>query len=151
MCHLSPITTLGAKLTKESMQPWMLQMLVTKGVISESGLTRKAKIVRHRKCGILTLAGFDSDLAAMDTWCDLAELSVRGEAGALVAGRCTYEVWVDRLCHRDVWAIKGRPAGSIRVLASHRCDELIPAEWLLPVRPAVEVQTFTPTEGDPPF
>jgi len=110
-------------------------MLIAKGVMAESGMTRKAKIMRHRKCGILTLAGFDADSCALDAWCDLAELSAQGEALALVGGRRTYEVHADRLNYRDAWSIKARPAGHIAVFASHRCTDPVPATWRLPARP----------------
>lgn len=120
------------------MPTWMKQMLIDKGVLTEQGLSRKARILTHRPCGIPTLAGIDSDRCGLDAWCDLAEIHAYGEAMALLSGRRTYELWGGRLGHRDHWMIQGRPAGGTRypVFAEHRCHEPIPTDWIHPSKPA---------------
>lgn len=122
----------------EQMAAWMRQMLIDKGVLTEQGLSRKARIRTHRPCGLPTLAGIDSDLAGLDAWCDLGELHAYGEAMALISGRRTYELWGGRLGHRDQWQIQGRPAGSSRhpVFSEHRCHDPIPPDWITPSKPA---------------
>ena len=114
------------------MAPWLRSMLVDKGVMSESGLTRRAHIRTHRGCGLPTLSGI-CDIG-FDTWCELAELTSAGEAEALLAGRRTYELYAGRSLYiRDRWTISSRPAGGDRhpVLAEHRCGEQLPADWIL--------------------
>ena len=126
-------------------QTWLTSMLVDKGVMSERGLTRRAKLVSHRACGFPTLAGFDADRAALDVWCDLGELTLEGEALALLDGRRTYELHAGRLSPRDRWCIPSRPAGKSRwpVFAERRCHEPIPAAWCIPHRPAPPRPTTT--------
>lgn len=124
-------------------------MLVDKGVMSEGGLTRRAKLISHRPCSFPTLAGLDADLAALDAWCDLGELTLEGEALALLDGRRTYELHGGRLSRRNHWMIQGRPAGTTRypVFAEHRCHKPIPAAWCIPHRP--EPAMTTTNEGIP--
>ena len=127
----------------------MTSLLVDKGVLSEAGLTRRAKLMSHRACGFPTLAGLDADRAALDAWCDLGELTLEGEALALLNSRRTYELHAGRLSRRDRWAIPSRPAGKSRwpVFAEHRCHEPIPAAWCIPYRP--EPAMTTTNEGIP--
>jgi hypothetical protein len=120
---------------------WLKQALVNQGVMGEGGMTRRAKVMRHPPCGIPCMAGFDSQRAALDAWCDLTELSAQGEVEALIAGRGTYELWGAKtprptLEQRDRWRIGGAPAGSHLanpVLASHDCGSPVPAAWAAPV------------------
>ena len=130
-------------------QTWLTSMLVDKGVMSEGGLTRRAKLLAHPPCHFPTLAGLDADRCALDAWCDLGELTLEGEALALLDGRRTYELHGGRLSPRDRWCIPGRPAGRSRwpVLAEHRCHDPIPAAWCIPHRP--EPATTTTNEGIP--
>ena len=112
---------------------WLQEMLVAKGVMSATGLTRKARIHSHRPCSQATVAGYDADVCALDAWCDLHELTADGEVLALLDGRVTYEVDGERLHRRDRWAIRSRPAGgSTPVLAEHRCDAPLPFDWRAP-------------------
>lgn len=119
------------------MPAWMRQMLIDKGVLTEQGLSRKARIRTHRGCPIPVLAGIDSDIAGLDAWCDLGELHAYGEAMALLSGRRTYELRGGRLGHRDKWQISGKPAGTTRypVFAEHRCHDPIPTDWIQPSKP----------------
>ena len=124
-------------------QTWLTSMLVDKGVMSEGGLTRRAKLMEHPNCGLPTLAGLDADRAALDAWCDLGELTRYGEAMALLEGRRTYELHGSRLSLRDRWQIGGRPAGGRDpVLASHRCERAIPATWCVTPDPATPTPTY---------
>lgn len=112
---------------------WLLQVLRDKGVISESGLTRNARMRPHRDCGQLTLAGYDSDRASLDAWCDPYPLTADGEVQALLDERTTYHLWGGRLERRDRWTIRGIPAGSPShpVFAEHRCRLPVPRPWRL--------------------
>lgn len=117
-----------------TMPRWLADRLVEDGVLSESGLSRTARIRAHPPCRIPTMAGIDSD--GLDAWCELAPLSAAGEAGALLAGRRTHRLHADRLVRRDQWSIAGRPAGSDAsepVFAEHRCRQPIPAGWQAPL------------------
>lgn len=116
---------------------WLKRSLIASGRMSESGLTRRARVVRCRKCGVPTMAGYDAAVAALDAWCDLTDLSALGEALALCEGRRTYTLWEmgDRLelDARDRWMITGQPAGTGRtVLTEHRCAAPVPALWAAP-------------------
>lgn len=117
------------------MPSWLKRALIGKGVLTEQGMTRRAKVMRCRACGVPTMAGFDSTVAAMDAWCDLTPLSAQGEVWALLSDRRTYALHgVDRLEleRRDQWSITGHPAGSPSappVLASHRCGEPVPRAY----------------------
>ena len=124
-------------------QTWLTSMLVDKGVLTEQGLTRRAKLISHRPCSEVVLAGIDSDLAGLDAWCDLGELTRSGEALALLEGRRTYELHGGRLSLRDRWQITGKPAGGKRpVLASHLCARAVPAAWCVTPEPATPAPTY---------
>lgn len=131
-------------------QTWLTSMLVDKGVMSEGGLTRRAKLIEHRPCNFPTLGGLDADRAALDALCDLGELTLYGEAMALLDGRRTYELHAGRLSRRDKWQIAGRPAAASRwpVFAEHRCHDPIPASWCIPHLPAPPATT---TDDGIPF
>ena len=124
---------------------YLKALLIDKGVMTEQGLTRKARLVIHRPCGLLTLSGLDADLAALEAWCDPYALTNQGEFQAIIAGRRTYQLRGDRLDHRDKWIIPGRPAeGRYPVYASHDCQVRLPMEWRLP-RPEAIAST---AQGD---
>ena len=129
-------------------QTWLTSMLVDKGVMSEGGLTRRAKLIEHRPCNFPTLAGLDADRCALDAWCDLGELTLEGEAMALLDGRRTYELHGGRLSLRDRWNIPGKPANTRTVFAEHRCHDPIPASWCIPHLPAPPATT---TDDGIPF
>lgn len=138
-------------MTRQPMPRWMRSMLEAKGVISAQGLTATARIHTHRPCGIPTLAGFDDHVAALDAWCDLAQLSTLGEALALLDHRRTYQLWNDsHLRRRDRWNIPGHPPSErVPVFAEHRCHAPIPATWCLPPTPAE--QPTAPADSEVPF
>ena len=112
-------------------QTWMTSLLVDKGVMSEQGLTRRAKLIPHRPCGLVVLAGLDSDRAALDVWCDLGELTLHGEAMALLEGRRTYELHGGRLVHASL--------GLARRLLDPRCALLAALARAFPFELAVGV------------
>jgi hypothetical protein len=115
---------------------WLTEMLIDQGRLSESGLTRRTRLRTHRPCSVLTVAGFDSDRAALDAWCDPHPLTNAGEVEALLDDRWTYELVGQRLERRDRWNIPGHPPShELVVLASHVCDSPIPAGWRLPPAP----------------
>lgn len=122
-----------------SMPAWLRAQLVEKGYLSESGLGRIARLHCHHPCGLPTLAGLDSQMAALDAYVDPAELSAFGEAAALLDGRRTYDYNITHrhLSRRDQWRITGRPAGGSQatVFAQHVCEHPIPAEWCVPPQP----------------
>lgn len=117
-----------------AMPSWLQRHLVATGVLTESGLGRKAQLRRHKPCGLPILTGLDDDVLAFEARCDLGELTATGEANALVDGRRTYELNVrGEIRHRDRYAITRRPAGAATtVLAEHRCAAPIPAAWCVP-------------------
>jgi hypothetical protein len=117
--------------------------------MSESGLSRKAKMLECRDCRSHVIAGLDADRCAQEAICDPLPLSKHGEALALIAGRNTWHLLSGRLEYRDHWRISGHPAGSESrpVLANHLCHNQIPSDWIAPApitRPKV-----TYTEGLP--
>lgn len=115
------------------MPDWLKRQLVATGVLTESGLGRKAQLRRHRPCGLPIMLGLDADLCAFEVRCDLGQLDTRGEVMALLEGRRTYELNVrGELNRRDHWAIRARPPSRVTVLAEHRCDAPIPAAWCVP-------------------
>lgn len=117
-----------------AMPDWLKRQLVATGVLTESGLGRKAQLRRHRPCGMPIMLGLDNDICAFEATCDLGELNATGEAMALLDSRRTYELTLrGELRHRDHWAIRARPAGTrATVLAEHRCASPIPAAWCVP-------------------
>jgi len=132
MCH--PVTA-----------AWITQMLIDKGIVSEGGLTRKARIQTHRPCRMPCLAAID-DLG-LDTWCDLAELTPQGELDSLLEGRHTWHLHAGTdLCHRGRMRIAWSSAGdrSLPVFAEHRCDQPIGRERSMPAEPPAPVRQEKP-------
>lgn len=123
----------------DSMPDWLRAQLIDKGYLTEAGLSRTARIVRHRPCSIPTLAGLDAHLCALSVHVDLAQLSAAGEALALLDGRRTYGYNLIRrqLSPRDQYRIASNPAGidSAIVFAEHRCGQPVPADWTVPATP----------------
>lgn len=130
---------------------WMREMLIAKGALTETGLSRKAKILTHRPCGIPCLAGLDAPNCALETWCDLTELSTTGEAQALLQGRRTLQLRTDgTLNYRDHWNIKSTPAGNRhRIFATHSCNNPAPDTWATTHTHATYKPQATTKEGFP--
>jgi len=109
---------------------WLRSVLVDKGAMPESGLTRNAGIRTCRDCRARCLAGIDRD--GLDAWADLGRLHAAGELAALLAGRPTLSLFAGRqLVARDRHWIRAYPAGSgpRPAYAVHRCGDPTPAEW----------------------
>ena len=126
---------------------WLTEMLIAKGVMSESGLTRNAGIRTHRPCQTACVAGIDD--SGFDTWCELREITRDGELQALLDGRHTWDLHAGRgLTVRGSLAIRHRPAQTPGrpVLVEHRCGQPIPASWIAPVGHA----TARPTTNEEP-
>lgn len=124
------------------MNTWLRQLLTDKGVLTENGLSRKAKIRRH-KCGTACIAGLDAPLLAFEAWCDLTPLSNHGEAQALIHGRRTYDLTQRELNRRDTHHIAHQPAHTTTVLTEHLCHQPVPPDWAAPQQKA------TPPTADP--
>jgi hypothetical protein len=124
--------------------PWLVSLLVQRGVMSESGLSRTAKMLECRDCKSHVIAGLDADRCAREAVCDPLALSKQGEALALIAGRSTWHLLAGRLEYRDHWRILGYPAGSVNrpVVASHLCHHQIPSDWAAPA-PITPLRTHT--------
>ncbi len=124
---------------------WLRDALITKGVLTPSGLSRKWKIRTCRGCQAWILAGLDSNVAALEVQADPVQLTVEGEAQALLDNRATYDDDGTSLSRRLHWHVTGRPAGQEhRVLPQHRCGSTIPATWTSstkqPTTPVTTVQ-----------
>lgn len=112
-----------------------------------TGVGRKVAL-RKCGCGEPVLAGLDGNRCALAVAVDPYPLTAAGEVWALTDGRHTYRVWHGQLDLRDRWNIPGHPAGvDETVLASHRCDQLVPLEHRAP--PAPPRPAPAATEGIP--
>ena len=129
------------------MPAWVVDQLISKGYLTEQGLSRKAKVIVHRPCGQATISGLDGARCALDAWCDPAPLNAQGEVAALLQGRWTYRLDGVRLDRRTRWTIGGHPPDHrVLVLAEHRCGEVIPTAWRLPPAPPSLPTPATPTD-----
>lgn len=128
---------------------WLRDALITKGVLTPSGLSRKWKIRTCRGCQAWILAGLDSHVAALEVQADPVQLTVEGEAQALLDSRATYDDDGTSLSRRLHWHVTGRPAGQEhRVLPQHRCGSTIPAAWTSSTR---QPETPVTTVQEVPF
>ena len=111
---------------------WLRDALITRGVLTPSGLGRKWQVRTCRRCKSWILAGLDSHVAALEVQADPVQLTAEGEALALLDGRATYDDGEgSTLSRRLHWHVTGRPAGQAhRVLPQHRCGSTIPAAWV---------------------
>jgi len=115
---------------------WLRSMLIDKGVMSESGLTRNAGIRTCRTCHQHCLAGID--INGRDTWLDPQQLHPAGELQALLDCRRTFSLYAGKqLVPRDHHWIKSYPAGHKQrpTFATHTCGQPIPTTWTLKETP----------------
>jgi hypothetical protein len=129
------------------MDPWLRNMLIETGRMSQQGLTRNARVIPCRHCKLPTIAGFDADMCALDAWCDIDELNPRHEIQALLDNRNTYELVPHgggryRFTYRDQWRVKTPPNHPL--LATHRCDDPLNPEWLAPEQLEIPIPTHDP-------
>jgi hypothetical protein len=89
-------------------------MLIAKGVMTERGYTRRARIGFCSKCKAKVIRGLDADVCAFETDLDLEEDPASDEVYILrTIGRLEFDVW-----SRD------RPVPPYRILLTrHRCKE----------------------------
>lgn len=106
---------------------WLLGHLVAAGHLTESGLSRRARI-RTCSCGQAVLAGLDDEILAFEVQVDPVPVSPIGEALALIEGRRTFSLAREGgryvLDPRTAADILHHPAGTHPrrdVLRAHRC------------------------------
>lgn len=137
---------------------WLRDHLVAAGQVTETGVARTARIRACDDCRAQVLAGLDSDIAALEAYCDPQPLSRIGEAIALLEGRRTLTLrregrgWV--LDWRDSHEIAGAPATSQPrrdVVREHRCRTPSPADGLIAPSTFPEVAPQSPPNAAAPF
>ncbi len=121
-----------------TMPAHLLRILQAKGVITDRGTFRTARLRRCSACRVPVLAGLDGDVLALDVDVDVVPLSRRGELSALVDGRATYELASGGRLHRrrPRQVVHGSPSGASTTHAVHQCDRPVPAAWTIPTPPA---------------
>jgi hypothetical protein len=131
--------------------------LIRAGHLTESGLTRAARIRPCPDCHADTLAGLDEDRCALESAVDPVPLGTLGEAVALLQGRNTLAVHRDGgrfiLDRRHPLQIKARPAGATDredVMAEHRCGAPVP-DQLAAATSFAETTPPLPAGSRPPF
>lgn len=143
--------------TRPPAERWLVDHLVRTGHLTETGLSRRARI-RTCSCRQLVLAGLDDDTCALEVTCDPHPLSPLGEALALVEGRRTLALhrdgsrWV--LDRRDSYDITAEPAGTKHredVVREHRCTSGPPPAGLYGPSRYPEITPPLPSNAAPPF
>ena len=134
------------------MEPWLKNQLIQTGRMSETGLTRNARIHTCPRCKTPTIAGYDADRAALDVWCDTTELNPTHELEALLSGRETYTLTPSsshnhKLNRRDQFNVTQTPKHPL--LATHLCHDPIPAAWEQPANPNNTPKSAPPMNTDP--
>lgn len=138
---------------------WLEAHLIRAGHLTETGLTRAARI-HTCTCRATTIAGLDGDVLAFEAHTDPQPLSVHGEAFALLEGRVTWHLRRERnryvLEPRDSYDIRRHPATSRPredVLRQHRCHTapLDPTGPLVAPSRFPETTPRLPAGAAPPF
>lgn len=154
MHKIAKPVTRGDRMTAPT---WLRDHLIRAGHVTETGLTRRAKIRHCARCGHAVLAGLDNYTGALEVAADPIPLSALGEAMALVAGHRTFALhqeagsWV--LDRRDDEHIAHHPAGTRThedVVPSHVCG----AAWTVPLAAPTrfpETKPPAPIGSTPPF
>lgn len=112
------------------MKPSLKEHLIRAGHLTETGLTRRARLRPCRRCGADTLVGLDADQCAFERHVDPEPLSALGEVLAVLEGRKTFNLarqGVGYVLHpRPSRYIAANPAGIDKgvedVLRQHRCQ-----------------------------
>lgn len=119
--------------------------LVTQGVMTETGLTRKARTHHCRRCHVPALACIDAN--GMDAWTWPDPTTVLGELLAWASGLRTWHRAIsgDGLIVRDAHVIAAKPADVVDVHVQHVCGHTPP-----PVK-ACARSWIPPTYLEPPF
>ena len=142
------------------METWLRDHLIRTGHITETGVTRAAKIRGcPMRCGSFVLVGLDdAHQCALEARADPIPVSALGEALALVEGRRTWSLhreagrWV--LDPRDDHHIAGYPAGTrLRedVLREHRCGIGVPTGALAAASTHPDTRPPLPAGAEPGF
>jgi hypothetical protein len=137
---------------------WLLNHLITAGHVTETGISRRARIRTCRTCSTHTLVGLDNDRCAFEATVDPTPLSPLGEALAIVEGRRTlalhHEAGRYVLDPRAADHIADHPAGSRRredVLREHRCDTAPPVDALTAPSTFLSAAACLPPGSPAPF
>lgn len=136
----------------------LFEHLVRSGHLTESGLSRRARLRPCPTCPHTVLAGLDDVICAVEVAADPLPLSELGEAVVLLQGRRTFHLrregggWV--LDPRDRHDIAAKPASTQKrtdVLAEHRCSLGPPAPALRARSTFPETRPRPPADAVPPF
>lgn len=135
--------------THPAADPWIERYLELTGRANPDRIGLGFRLRACPDCGTTTLAGLDSDVAALPVYLHSGSLTATGEAVALLLGLRTFAL-VRRLNglnadQRDSAAIRQRPPTVIDVATEHRCGWQLPAHLFKP-RPRP-----IPVRVDPPF
>lgn len=137
---------------------WLTTHLIRTGHLTETGLTRRARIRTCRTCRSLTIAGLDDHTCALEAHTDPTPLTPLAEALAAIEGRPTYNLHREGghyvLDPRDPEHITAHPAGTRNredVLRQHLCHTPpVPLELAAPTR-YPEHTPPPPPGAHPPF
>lgn len=140
-------------------QPWLTQHLIRAGHITETGISRHARIRTCARCHTPALVGLDDDICATEAATDPTPLNPLGEALALIDGRRTWNLTTTRngyqLERRDNTHITTNPAGTHPrqdTLAEHRCHHPPPPPTLTTPSHITTTHTQRPNATTPaPF
>lgn len=142
--------------TRPAPARWLLAHLIATGHLTETGLSRRARI-RTCRCHAAVLAGLDAETCAFEVAADPTPLNPLGEALAIVEGQRTWSLhreggrWV--LDRRDAWHITAHPAGTRPredVVREHRCTHPV-ADALAATSCFPETHPKPPANSIPPF
>lgn len=136
---------------------WLLEHLVTAGHLTETGISRRAR-VRRCHCRARILVGLDDIVAAFEARCDPTPLTALGEALAAVTGRRTWALRREGaryvLDPRTADDIAAWPAGTRQredVLAEHVCGAAPPAGPQVALTSFASARPPLPADAPPPF
>lgn len=110
------------------MPGYLLEHLIRAGYLTETGLSRRARLRHCPTCGVYVMTGLDGDTCALEAVCDPRPLTAWGEAYAWLDGRRTWALTKPgrfELDPRTSREIAATPAGSqprLDVLAQHACS-----------------------------
>lgn len=141
------------------MDPWLRRHLANTGVMTEEGITRKARPRRCRRCNAVIIVGLDADQCAVQVHADPTPLNAAGELLALAEGRRTLSLLVTGggrvLEPRRPEDIRRLPpqAPGVRedVLREHRCGTPPPPEPTTCTSVFTHAAASLPPNSPPPF
>lgn len=143
--------------TRPGPSTWLVTHLVSTGHLTESGVSRRARI-RACRCGKPVLVGLDDDTCAFEVHTDPVPLNPLGEMLARLEHRATFDLrregggWV--LDHRDHRRITARPAGTrprSDVVREHQCHTRPVSEPEALATSFAETRPRLPAGSAPPF